>query len=87
MEHPLYNTLVFSVLVNQPGQDGDTLVSAVDRVVLTLAQMRPCDGWDTEANPMLNQPTEPDGTLRPLLPWWRPGVPRPNAPSSSELTP
>ena len=87
MEHPLYNTLVFSVLVNQPGQDGDTLVSAVDRVVLTLAQMRPCDGWDTEANPLLNQPTEPDGTLRPLLPWWRPGVPRPNAPSSLELTP
>lgn len=87
MEHPLYNTLVFSVLVNQPGQDGDTLVSAVDRVVLTLAQMRPCDGWDTEANPMLDQPTEPDGTLRPLLPWWRPGVSRPNAPSSSELTP
>ncbi len=77
LEHPLYNTLAFSVLVNQPGQDGDVLVSAVDRVVLTLAQMRPCDGWDTEANPMLNQPTEPDGTLRPLLPWWRPGVPRP----------
>lgn len=81
LEHPLYNTLAFSVLVNQPGQDGSVLVSAIDRVVLTLAQMRPCDGWDTEANPMLNQPTEPDGTLRPLLPWWRPGVPRPASPA------
>ncbi|TAD79688.1 MAG: peptidase S13 [Oscillatoriales cyanobacterium] len=78
LEHPLYDTLTFSVLVNQPGQNGDVLLSAIDRVVLTLARMRPCDGWDVDANPLLNQP-EPAGQLRPLLPWWRPGVARPEA--------
>lgn len=78
LEHPLYDTLTFSVLVNQPGQDGDVLLSAIDRVVLTLAQMRPCDGWDVDANPLLNQP-ESEGQLRPLLPWWRPGVSRPES--------
>jgi|GEM_PF-2434164 len=43
MAHPLYGSLVFSIIANHPSQRGDGLRSAIDRMVLTTMQMRPCD--------------------------------------------
>ncbi|MDB9311870.1 D-alanyl-D-alanine carboxypeptidase [Spirulina sp. CS-785/01] len=39
MEHPQYGQLVFSILVNQPGQSGQRLINAIDQIVLSMAQM------------------------------------------------
>jgi len=42
LEHPDYGTIVFSIIVNQPSQSGQTLVGAVDEIVLRLTQLTPC---------------------------------------------
>ncbi len=42
LEHADYGTLLFSIMVNQPGQSGDALVRSVDQVVLQLAKVVPC---------------------------------------------
>ena len=44
LEHPLYGTLLFSILVNQPGQSGSRMLSAIDSIVGRVMSMRPCDG-------------------------------------------
>lgn len=43
LETPGYGTVVFSIMVNQPGQSGRTLLRAIDDMVLNLAQVRPCE--------------------------------------------
>jgi D-alanyl-D-alanine carboxypeptidase/D-alanyl-D-alanine-endopeptidase (penicillin-binding protein 4) len=42
VENPHYGTLLFSILANHPSQNG-TLVTAIDRIVLQLSQLTPCD--------------------------------------------
>lgn len=42
VENPYYGTLVFSILANHPSQNG-TLVTAIDRIVLQLSQVIPCN--------------------------------------------
>ncbi|MEM6502463.1 MAG: D-alanyl-D-alanine carboxypeptidase [Cyanobacteria bacterium P01_C01_bin.89] len=43
LEHPLYGTLLFSILVNQPGQSGSRMLGAIDSIVGTVMSMRPCE--------------------------------------------
>ncbi|MGK7877690.1 MAG: D-alanyl-D-alanine carboxypeptidase/D-alanyl-D-alanine-endopeptidase [Xenococcaceae cyanobacterium] len=43
MNHPQYGTLVFSILVNQPGQSGSALVGAIDEIVLRVSMLTPCN--------------------------------------------
>jgi D-alanyl-D-alanine carboxypeptidase/D-alanyl-D-alanine-endopeptidase (penicillin-binding protein 4) len=38
-----YGTVIFSILVNQPGQSGQTMLAAIDDMVLTMAQLETCD--------------------------------------------
>jgi D-alanyl-D-alanine carboxypeptidase/D-alanyl-D-alanine-endopeptidase (penicillin-binding protein 4) len=38
-----YGTVIFSILVNQPGQSGRTMLAAIDDMVLTMAQLESCD--------------------------------------------
>ncbi|MGB0564340.1 MAG: D-alanyl-D-alanine carboxypeptidase [Spirulinaceae cyanobacterium] len=42
LEHPRYGRLVFSILVNQPGQNGQTLINGIDRIVLQMATLNAC---------------------------------------------
>lgn len=42
MEHPTQGTLAFSILLNQPGQSGWTMVNAIDQVVLAIAETPYC---------------------------------------------
>uniref|UniRef100_B8HUX0 Peptidase S13 D-Ala-D-Ala carboxypeptidase C n=1 Tax=Cyanothece sp. (strain PCC 7425 / ATCC 29141) TaxID=395961 RepID=B8HUX0_CYAP4 len=42
MQQPDYGTLIFSIIVNQPGQSGDVLVNAVDRLALQMERLTPC---------------------------------------------
>jgi D-alanyl-D-alanine carboxypeptidase/D-alanyl-D-alanine-endopeptidase (penicillin-binding protein 4) len=42
LEHPTHGTLVFSIMVNQPGQSGTVLVNTIDRLVLALMQLESC---------------------------------------------
>jgi len=42
LEHPEYGPLVFSIYANHPGQ-GQSLVTAIDQVVIRLTQVRPCE--------------------------------------------
>jgi D-alanyl-D-alanine carboxypeptidase/D-alanyl-D-alanine-endopeptidase (penicillin-binding protein 4) len=39
LEHQEYGVLVFSILVNQPGQSGQRLLNAIDNIVLRMASM------------------------------------------------
>ncbi|NEO27544.1 MAG: hypothetical protein F6K03_11795 [Kamptonema sp. SIO4C4] len=39
MEHPQYGEIIFSILVNQPGQSGQRLINAIDQIVLSIAKM------------------------------------------------
>lgn len=41
MEHPEYGTIVFSIIVNHPGQSGSALVKAIDDIVLKLFKSSP----------------------------------------------
>lgn len=43
LEHPDYEMLVFSIVVNQPGQSGYVLSGAIDQIVLQLAQLSRCE--------------------------------------------
>ena len=43
LENPDYGTLVFSILINQPGQSGSVMLRAIDQIVLQAARVTPCD--------------------------------------------
>ncbi|MGJ3251445.1 MAG: D-alanyl-D-alanine carboxypeptidase [Elainellaceae cyanobacterium] len=43
LQHPDYDVLVFSIMVNQPNQSGQVLLGAIDQIVLRLSQLRSCD--------------------------------------------
>lgn len=43
LDHPDYGIVAFSILVNQSNQSGQTLVGAIDEIVLRLSQVIPCD--------------------------------------------
>jgi D-alanyl-D-alanine carboxypeptidase/D-alanyl-D-alanine-endopeptidase (penicillin-binding protein 4) len=43
MNHPEYGVLVFSILVNQPNQPGNSLVRAIDEIVLRLNMTTSCE--------------------------------------------
>ena len=43
LEHPDYEMLAFSIVVNQPGQSGQVLMNAIDRIVLQLNQLQRCE--------------------------------------------
>ncbi len=38
-----YGTVIFSIMVNQPGQSGRTMLAAIDEMVLTMAKLEACD--------------------------------------------
>lgn len=42
LEHPSYGVLVFSILANNSDVSGDSLVGAIDTIVLQLSQLTPC---------------------------------------------
>jgi D-alanyl-D-alanine carboxypeptidase/D-alanyl-D-alanine-endopeptidase (penicillin-binding protein 4) len=42
LEHPEYENLMFSIVVNQPGQDGSVLLQAIDQIVVQLARVSIC---------------------------------------------
>jgi len=42
LEHPRRGTLVFSIMVNQPGQSGTTMLRAIDQMVLSLMAVEDC---------------------------------------------
>ncbi len=42
LEHPEYGRVVFSILINQPGQSGTTMLRAIDDVVLQLTKLTRC---------------------------------------------
>jgi D-alanyl-D-alanine carboxypeptidase/D-alanyl-D-alanine-endopeptidase (penicillin-binding protein 4) len=43
IEHPQQGILIFSILANQPGQTGDSLVRAIDEIVLKLNMTSSCN--------------------------------------------
>jgi len=43
LEHSDYEMLAFSIVVNQPGQSGQVLTNAIDRIVLQLNQLQRCE--------------------------------------------
>ncbi|MEC4894959.1 MAG: D-alanyl-D-alanine carboxypeptidase/D-alanyl-D-alanine-endopeptidase [Oscillatoria sp. PMC 1051.18] len=43
LEHPQYGTIVFSIVANHPGSSGRSLISGIDRIVLDLNRLTPCD--------------------------------------------
>lgn len=43
LEHPQYGTIVFSIVANQSGSSGSSLVSGIDRIVLDLNRLTRCD--------------------------------------------
>ncbi|MEM9216423.1 MAG: D-alanyl-D-alanine carboxypeptidase [Cyanobacteria bacterium P01_F01_bin.150] len=43
MDHPTQGTLVFSILVNQPGQSGWTMLNAIDQIVVAISEMQTCN--------------------------------------------
>ena len=43
LENTDYDTIAFSVMVNQPGQSGRRLISAIDRILLQTARVNRCD--------------------------------------------
>jgi D-alanyl-D-alanine carboxypeptidase/D-alanyl-D-alanine-endopeptidase (penicillin-binding protein 4) len=42
LNHPDYDVLVFSILVNQPNQSGEVLIEAIDEIVMHLNQLTRC---------------------------------------------
>lgn len=42
VETPAYGTVVFSIVVNQPGQSGRVMLAAIDEVVAAIARAQPC---------------------------------------------
>ncbi|MEM9768426.1 MAG: D-alanyl-D-alanine carboxypeptidase [Cyanobacteria bacterium P01_D01_bin.71] len=43
LETDQYGTVVFSIIVNQPGQSGRVMLDAIDDMVLLMTQLEPCD--------------------------------------------
>lgn len=43
LDNPSYGTIAFSIVVNQPGQSGQSLASAIDQIVLQMAQVDRCE--------------------------------------------
>ncbi|MEO0408815.1 MAG: D-alanyl-D-alanine carboxypeptidase, partial [Cyanobacteria bacterium P01_A01_bin.135] len=43
LSHPDYGPIVFSIIVNQPGQSGRQMLQAIDAVVQELSRLTPCD--------------------------------------------
>lgn len=43
LEHPDYEELMFSIVVNQPGQSGSVLLQAIDQIVVQLARVSVCE--------------------------------------------
>jgi len=43
LSHPDYGPIVFSIIVNQPGQSGRQMLQAIDGVVQQLADLSPCE--------------------------------------------
>ncbi|GAB4376882.1 MAG: hypothetical protein Kow00121_24900 [Elainellaceae cyanobacterium] len=44
LDHDDYGTIVFSIVVNQPGQSGYVLSDAIDQIVIKLGQLSLCNG-------------------------------------------
>ncbi len=42
VDNPAYGEVVFSILINQPGQSGSLMVNTIDEIVTHLAQVSPC---------------------------------------------
>ncbi|MEL6384540.1 MAG: D-alanyl-D-alanine carboxypeptidase [Cyanobacteria bacterium J06626_18] len=42
VETPDYGTVVFSIVVNQPGQSGGVMLDAIDEMVLNITRVEPC---------------------------------------------
>lgn len=51
LPHADYGTLAFSILVNQAGQSGNTMLGAIDRVVVLIDRMSPCQTEAPDAEP------------------------------------
>ncbi|MGF1515939.1 MAG: D-alanyl-D-alanine carboxypeptidase [Elainellaceae cyanobacterium] len=43
LSHPDYGPIVFSIIVNQPGQSGDRMLQAIDDVVFELSHLTLCE--------------------------------------------
>ncbi|MGB3615180.1 MAG: D-alanyl-D-alanine carboxypeptidase, partial [Elainellaceae cyanobacterium] len=43
LSHPDYGPIVFSIIVNQPGQSGERMLQAIDGVVQQLSYLSPCE--------------------------------------------
>ena len=43
MNHPHFGMVVFSILANNPSVSGSSLIRSIDKVILQLSSMRPCD--------------------------------------------
>lgn len=43
LNHPHFGKVVFSILVNNPSVSGSSLVSSIDRIVLQISTIKPCD--------------------------------------------
>jgi D-alanyl-D-alanine carboxypeptidase/D-alanyl-D-alanine-endopeptidase (penicillin-binding protein 4) len=43
LEHPEYENLMFSIVVNQPGQDGSVLLQAIDQIVVQMSRVSMCE--------------------------------------------
>lgn len=43
LENDSYGLIAFSIVVNQPGQSGQTMIQAIDQIVLQTAQVTRCD--------------------------------------------
>ncbi|MDJ0662086.1 MAG: D-alanyl-D-alanine carboxypeptidase [Crocosphaera sp.] len=43
MKHPHFGMVVFSILANNPNVSGSSLIYSIDKIVLQLSSVRPCD--------------------------------------------
>jgi D-alanyl-D-alanine carboxypeptidase/D-alanyl-D-alanine-endopeptidase (penicillin-binding protein 4) len=43
LENPNYGTIAFSIVINQPGQSGSTMMQAIDQIVLETAKVSRCN--------------------------------------------
>ena len=43
MKHPHFGMVVFSILANNPNVSGSSLIRSIDKIVLQLSTIRPCD--------------------------------------------
>jgi D-alanyl-D-alanine carboxypeptidase/D-alanyl-D-alanine-endopeptidase (penicillin-binding protein 4) len=64
--NPYYGPLAFSILVNQPGQSGDRMLAAIDRIVLLLMQAQPCGADSLQVDPVTRPQPAPGRGLESL---------------------